>query len=424
MFKIFIIISGVTVSLFGANIYELFDAIGKNPSGIEEELKKQKIEISKNSLEANYYPKIEFFGSVEKYNTPMNITPLTPTESTSIMGGDKTLPFSKDLQKIGLNLQMSLFNPELDSLSEALDKAVVATKEKVKMSMIQKESTIVNANANLAYLESLENFLRAKKSSLQQTKIKIDEGVSSGKIAQAEQLKLENILNLIEISLYEVTISKIKQMNFIEAVTKIKIDKSISIQLQNKPIEGKVDESLKGLAYTIEATNTNIQAAQKSFYPKVFLQGTLLRGYGESYYNNDTFYRDVASIGLKVVIPLYDKTKGSAIEEKKVEHLQAQNSYQKALQELLAQENTLSKELAILEQSIKLLENNVENSQKLQRIAKVSYEEGRMNIEEYLRYEEELLKAQSDLAKARLKKWQNITSLALVYGIDLKEIVE
>jgi len=47
-----------------------------------------------------------------------------------------------------------------------------------------------------------------------------------------------------------------------------------------------------------------------------------------------------------------------------------------------------------------------------------------MSEEEYLRYEEALLQAQSKLFEVEAKKWQALAQLAVIYGDDLEEVVE
>ena len=46
-----------------------------------------------------------------------------------------------------------------------------------------------------------------------------------------------------------------------------------------------------------------------------------------------------------------------------------------------------------------------------------------MSEEEYLRYEEALLDAQSRLYEADANYWQALAQLAVIYGHDLSEIV-
>jgi len=66
----------------------------------------------------------------------------------------------------------------------------------------------------------------------------------------------------------------------------------------------------------------------------------------------------------------------------------------------------------------------VESQKKLLAYAKVAFDTGRLIEEEYLRYEEKLLEAQSRALEARAKYWQALAQLAVLYGNDLAELVE
>ena len=57
-------------------------------------------------------------------------------------------------------------------------------------------------------------------------------------------------------------------------------------------------------------------------------------------------------------------------------------------------------------------------------MAQVAVRAGRMTMEDYLRYESDVLAAQATLYQARQQKWQIVARQAVIYGTDLKGVVE
>ena len=92
--------------------------------------------------------------------------------------------------------------------------------------------------------------------------------------------------------------------------------------------------------------------------------------------------------------------------------------------ELLAKAKALQKELTLNSQAQKLARKQVKSQKNLLHYAKTAFSVGRMDEEEYLRYEAALLEAQMKLAQTKLQKWQILSQLAVIYGNDLERIVQ
>ena len=89
-----------------------------------------------------------------------------------------------------------------------------------------------------------------------------------------------------------------------------------------------------------------------------------------------------------------------------------------------AQAQQLENSLTLLDASIKLYESSVKDKEELLRIAKVAYGTDRMTIEDYLKYEDDLLLEKSKLYKVQAQKWQTLMKLAVIYGNKIEEIVK
>jgi hypothetical protein len=92
--------------------------------------------------------------------------------------------------------------------------------------------------------------------------------------------------------------------------------------------------------------------------------------------------------------------------------------------ELEAQKNQLQENLVVLENSKSLYENTIANKEQLRQIAIKSYEIEQMSIEDYLKYEDDVVLEKARLYKNETQRWQIIAKLAVIYGIDLNTIVK
>ncbi|MEO1953174.1 MAG: TolC family protein, partial [Campylobacterales bacterium] len=111
------------------------------------------------------------------------------------------------------------------------------------------------------------------------------------------------------------------------------------------------------------------------------------------------------------------------IELKKIALMKSKMKLEKTKQELEAQIKSLKDGIVLLKKSKKLNDENIQNQKNLLKYAKMSFDEGRMTQEDYLRYEDALLNAKSAYFEVVSQIWQNIGKLAVIYGVDLKEIV-
>ena len=97
---------------------------------------------------------------------------------------------------------------------------------------------------------------------------------------------------------------------------------------------------------------------------------------------------------------------------------------QKLQNELDVKAKRLSGMIPLLQNSLKLYKKSVENSEKLLKIAKVSYQNDRLTTEEYLRYEDEVVSAKAKYFKAKTALIQTKLELAVIYGNDIEELVK
>ena len=88
--------------------------------------------------------------------------------------------------------------------------------------------------------------------------------------------------------------------------------------------------------------------------------------------------------------------------------------------EFTSQAQQLENSLNLLNTSIDLYKNSIEDKAKLLEIAKVAFSTDRMSIEDYLKYEDDLILEKSKLYKTQANKWQMLMKLAVIYGNNIE----
>jgi outer membrane protein TolC len=154
------------------------------------------------------------------------------------------------------------------------------------------------------------------------------------------------------------------------------------------------------------------------------LQGNYNRSFAKAYNNDIDIAKNYYTVGLVLKVPLFAMDQYSQISQKSVEVKAAENELNKMYLELTSDAEKLQNSLPLIENSIQLYGNSIKDKEELLAIAKVSYQSDQMTMEDYLKYEDDLILEKSKLFKAQAQKWQTIVKLAVIYGNSIEEIVK
>ncbi len=412
-------------SLQATTINELFNSLQKQPISKIDTLISKSANMSQQKIYSSYYPKADIFASYTHYNTPYSLKPLDPIETAQLTSNNEPIPFSKSIQKVGIRISIPIFMKELSSLSEKAKYLTKNAKLKKKINFFQNEAIILGLNASLEYLDNLLVALSSTQQSLLKTKHDITISVNSGRVAGIELDKINEKLNQIDIAINNVKIEQTNVISKIEQFTNITIEHSVPLVLLKNPISNYLI-LLEPLKNSIDASLSDLKATkEKKYFPKIILNGLYTKNYAKDNIQDDrNIEEDFGYYEIVLSIPLYNKTQSTDIQLKKIALMKSKMKLNKTSVELKSQIKALKKELTLLKRSKELNQKNILNKKNLLKYAKVSFDEGRMTQEDYLRYEDELLNAKSDYFKIVSQVWQDIGKLAVIYGIDLKEIVK
>lgn len=417
--------------LFVSSLYaqptigELFLALKKSPTGLEDILKTKEAKEALYQKDALLLPKVYGFAAYEHFSNPVNIRPLTPTETMSLIATPgSTMPFSQNLQKIGLKFSMPLINTALYAVIDEAKTNAKSAKAKESLALISKEALLVSYNMSLRFYERLEDALESQKNSISQTSKRIEVGVKNGRYALSDSLKLKSIISQIDIALSDTKAKKESAAQSIYALTGQNIVNSIPLSLKKNINDGSLEASLLPFKLDLEAKRHAHNATLREFYPTLSLDGSVLRGYGEAYNSGSNFQKDYGIIGAYLNIPLFDASVWQNHQKTKVVELISKNNLEKVSLELEAKAKTLQTSQEELTKELSVAKDLIEANEKLLEIAKVSYKNGRMSVEEYLRYEDALFNSKASLAAIESGLWNARVQLALLYGVELSNIVE
>jgi len=408
-----------------ATIEDLFVALKKSPTTLEDILKEKDAYKAMAQKEALLFPKIYGFASYEHYSNPVNVRPLTPTETMSLITTPgSTMPFSQNLQKFGARFSMPLVNTGLYAAINEAKTNVKSAEAKKNLEFISKEALLLSYDMNLKFYETLEEALISQEKSISKTSERIELGAKNGRYATSDSLKLKSIISQIDIALSDTKAKKESVIQSIYAVTGLNIANSVPLRLKKNINDESLEASLLPYKLDLKAKEYSYSASVREFYPTLSMEGSVFRGYGDAYNNDVRFQRDNGVLGVYLNVPLFDASVWQKSQKSRIAELISKNNLEKASLELEAKAKSLKSFEDELAKEIKTAQELIEANEKLLEIAKVSYKNGRMSVEEYLRYEDALFNSKASVAGIESGLWNTRGQLALIYGVELSNIVE
>lgn len=411
----------IVPSAHAITLQEMLTASTRQPGIAVSELAAREGTLREQAATAALFPKINGFGKTEFYNSPTNLRPMPPTE-INIQAGD-SIPFSRDILRYGLTLDMPLFVKSLYDLKQKA--ALLAEKASLAhaLELSSRKAAVVAANSSLAYLLGLDKAIDARLTSLSKTREDMGLKVQIGRMAEVELLKVESSINELKAQKNELAAKILDIRKDLETLTGLDITEPAAMTLTGELVAAPyLGERMA--EKEAAAAREEWQRSKSARYPGLYLTGSLSGNDGVAYNTDEHIYRDYGFVGLTIQMPLFDQTLS-------VEQKIAQSKFHKAEKEmeatrisLAAQEKNFKSKLVLVEESRAIAAQSLANSEQILAVARLSLEQGRTTTEEYLRQEAQVLAAKAALYQAENDKWRIITQLAVLYGADLQEITQ
>jgi outer membrane protein TolC len=402
-------------------IQEMLTAAANQPAVAVSDLAAHEGNLREQAATAALLPRINAFGKAESYNSPTNLRPMPPTE-VNILAGD-SIPFSREILRYGLTLDMPLFVKSLYDLKEKA--SLLAEKGRLghTLEISSRKAAVVAANSGLTYLFSLDQAIDARLTSLAKSHEDMQLKVQSGRTAEVELLKVENTINDLKAQKNELAAKILDIRKDLETLTGLDITEPVSMILAGELVAAPYPGE-KIAEKEAAAAREELERSRSARYPDLYLTGYLSGNDGVAYNTDDHFHRDYNFVGLTVQMPLFDHTLQTeqAIAENKLH--KAEKERESVRINLVAQEKSLKGKLPVVEESRAIAAQSLANSEQILAVARLALEQGRTTTEEYLRQEAQVLAANAALDQAENDKWRIITQLAVLYGADLQEITQ
>ena len=415
------------ILLFGQevqNIVTLFDSLKTHPVSRADEINLELSETGKSMAVSHLFPNIDLFGRYDYSSEAVGMLPLPLNEMfTLIKDPTLTQPFSENIYRIGASISMPIFVKSIYSMISKASMMNKSAESKKYINLLKNEAMVVSLNANIAYMDALEKSLEQKKNSLLKTKEFVTIKVNNGRAPESSLLKINNGLNEIDVMKNDISLQREEVLAAIRNLTGVSLKNAIPMIQSGTYQDGEM-KALDPLKEKLEADRLGYRAEIEKLFPMLVLQGNYNRSFAKAYNNDKDIAKNYYTIGLVLKIPLLAMDQYAQIGKSSVDVRASENELDKMSLELSSQAGQLQNSLPLIENSIQLYSNSIKDKEELLKIAKVSYQSDQMTMEDYLKYEDDLVFEQSKLFKAQAQKWQTLVKLAVIYGNSIEEIVK
>ena len=406
------------------NVAGLFELMRHRPDAVADDIIYQKASINEQIIKAKLKPKVDLFGTYDYATSPLGMVPIPPNELLGLVKHpDVGQPFSHHILRAGASIAMPLFVKSIHTLAEKAKSMQVSAKAKKRLNLLKNEATIVSLNANLHYMNEMIKALSKKRKSILKTKEIINIKVKNQRSPAIALVKIDDALNQIDLAIAGIQMKKSQASAMIEQLTGVYLEKELPMEQVGTYSEGQL-AALEPLQEMLKAQKLGVKAEKEKTKPAVFAKANYNHSLGIAYNNDKLVNEDFAAIGLAVKMPLFDKVQSAKLLQAQLEVKQTENKISQKEVELGAMANQLQVDLQIIEHSLKLYEQSIQAKKELLKTAKVAYDNNRMTIEDYLKYEDDLVLEQSKYYKSVAEKWQDLMKLAVIYGNDVESIVK
>jgi outer membrane protein TolC len=404
-------------------ISDLFAALKDQAVTELDILQTRDAELNIQSVHDRYYPVLTGVLSYEEYNSPTNLRPVTPTESAQRLVNGKPLPFSDTIGRFGGSLSLPIFVKELFSLGDQAKSLADSSRAKKRLNLLERQATLVAADAHLLHMNSLTKALESRRASLKKTWDDISLQVKSGRLPETEKIQMDEAINQVDITFLQTLQQKSDLQNNIESLTGIFLEEPVTLRLNSTLTEDDLFP-LKPLQKNIEAREFGVQAAKDKLYPSIIGTAQWFHNYGEGYNTGENVDNEYGGLALTLQIPLFNKPAYTTIERANVELRREKMRFARTKIDLEAKARNLTRTLDLLGKSKELARTSIKHERELLKVAKVAYNSRRMNQEEYLRYEDKVLSAEANYYLTEARWWETFATLAVLYGNNLDELIQ
>lgn len=406
------------------NITELFDSLKTHPVSASDEIRVQQALAGKSMVYSKLYPKIGLFGRYDNASTATGMLPIAPNDLLSMVKDPLVAqPFSENIFRMGATISMPIFVASIFPMAAKAKMMVKSAEDLKNLNLLKNEAVIVGANANLLYIHALDGALQKKKSSILQTREFVSMKVDNGRAPESALLKIDDGINQIGILKNNLALQREAVISVLRSLTGVTVKEPVPMEQLGTYKDGEII-ALHPLQKKVEAVRLGYRAEKEKLLPGLMLQGVFSSNSAKSYNNNQKVNNNYTTLGLVLKVPVFAKDQYAQIKKSRLDFEAAQNDLDKTKLELYSQAEQLQSSYKLLENTIQLYSKSIKDKEELLEIAKVGYTSEKLTMEDYLRYEDDVVLEKSKLFKAQAEKWQTLMKLNVIYGNNIEQIVK
>jgi outer membrane protein TolC len=406
------------------NVGQLFDSLKTHPVTKGDEIRIEQALTGKTMAYSKLYPNIDLFGRYDYASTATGMLPIPPNDLLAMVKDPAVAqPFSENILRLGVTISMPVFVASIFPMAAKAKMMAQSAEDLKTKNLLKNEATIVGANANLLYMQALDSALTKKKNSMLKTKEFVVMKVNNGRAPESALLNINNGINQIDILKNELALQREGVVAVIQSLTGVALKSPVTMQ-QVGTYQGGNLKALDPLREKAEADRLGYRAQKEKLLPSLVLQGSYSNNTADAYNNNHRVNNDYGTVGIMLKVPLFAKDQYAQIKNDKLEYESSKNDLDQTSLDLTSQASQLQNSIRLLDNSIRLYENSVQEKDQLLDIARVSYKTDQLTMEDYLKYEDDVILEKSKLFKAQAEKWQSLMKLCVIYGNNIEEIVK
>jgi len=406
------------------NMAQLFDSLKTHPATQADEIRIEQAIAVKTLAYSKLYPNIDLFGRYDYASTATGMLPVPPNDLMAMVKDPAVgQPFSENIFRMGATISMPVFVASIFPMAAKAKMMARSAEDQKTINLLKNEAVLVGANSNLLYMQALDQALEKKKTSMLKTKEFVVMKVNNGRAPESALLNISNGINQIDILKNDLALKKEEVTAVIKSLTGVALSQPVKMDQTGTFKDGEL-KALDPLRKKVEADRLGYRAEKEKLLPALVLQGSYSNNSGKAYNNGVNVKNDYTTLGAIVKIPLFAKDQYAQIHKSRLDYEATKNELDQMSLELSSQASQLQNSLGLLDNSIQLYENSVKEKEQLLDIAKVSYQSDQMTMEDYLKYEDDVILEKSKLFKAQADKWQTLMKLCVIYGNNIEEIVK
>ena len=406
------------------NMTQLFDSLKTHPVTQGDEIRIEQAIAGKSLAYSKLYPNIDLFGRYDYASSANAMLPLPLDEMFAYKSDpSKAQPFSQNIYRMGATISMPVFVASIFPMAAKAKMMVRSAEDQKSINLLKNEAVIVGADANLLYMQSLDQALEKKKASLLKTKEFVVIKVNNGRAPGSALLNINNGISQIDILKNDLALQREGVIAAIQSLTGVILNGALNMDQIGNYKDGEL-KALDPLRKKVEADRLGLRAEKEKLLPALVLQGSYSNNSAKAYNNDQHVNNDYTTIGAVLKIPLFAKDQYSQIRKGRLDFEASKNELNKMSLELISQAAQMQNNLLLLDNSIQLYNKSIKEKEQLLDIARVSYQSDQLSMEDYLKYEDDLVLEQSKLFKAQAEKWQTLMKLCVIYGNNIEEVVK